>query len=248
NHGYSSSPIEYGDTVIALVGGEGRSVVAFDKKTGETKWKAGDFKNSYSTPRVLELAGREQLITFMADAVVGMDPADGAVLWSHPHQNQWEQNITMPIKIDDDHLFISSPQAGAKALKLTDNGDGFVVEETWSTRKIQFYHVNTVRDGDYVYGSTGTMAPSFMSALNLKTGEIAWRKRGYAKANCVSADGQLFILDEDGVLYLTTASPDDLVLHSKIDLTEDVAWTVPTIAGKTMYVRDKSRIMALDLG
>jgi outer membrane protein assembly factor BamB len=248
NHGYSSSPIEHDGRILVLSGGEGQSIIAFDRKTGEVEWKSGDFANSYSTPRVLELAGRTQLVAFMAEEVVGLDAGTGDVLWSYPHQNQWQQNITLPIKIDDDRLFVSSPQAGAKGLRLTVTEDGFAVEEIWSTRKIQFYHVNTVRNGDYVYGSTGTMAPAFMAALNIKTGEIAWRKRGYAKANCVAADGRLFILDEDGVLYLTTATPDDLVLHSQVELLDDVAWTVPTIVGKTMFVRDKRGIVALDLG
>ena len=121
------------------------------------------------------------------------------------------------------------------------------VEEVWSTRKIQFYHVSTVRDGDYVYGSTGSQV-AFISAVNVKTGEIGWRKRGFAKANVVHADGRLIILDEDGKLALTTATPTELTVHSEVELLEKVAWTVPTIVGKTMYVRDKVRILALDLG
>ena len=64
----------------------------------------------------------------------------------------------------------------------------------------------------------------------------------------MGADGRLIILDEDGVLYLTTATPDDLVMHSKVELLNTVSWTVPTIVGKTLYVRDKTEIMALDLG
>jgi outer membrane protein assembly factor BamB len=247
-HGYSSSPVEHGDTVIVLVGGEGQGIVALAKKDGQVRWKAGSFKNSYSTPRILSLAGREQLVAFMADEVVGLDPGDGDVLWTYAHENQWDQNISMPIRIDERRVFISSPQAGAKGLELTPSGETFQVAEVWATRKIQFYHVNTVRDGDWIYGSTGTFAPTFMAAMNLKTGEIAWRERGYAKANCVGAGGRLVILDEDGMLYLTTASPESLVLHSKAELLSKVSWTVPTIVGRTLYARDKSQIVAVDLG
>jgi hypothetical protein len=50
------------------------------------------------------------------------------------------------------------------------------------------------------------------------------------------------------MLYLTTATPDDLVMHSKVELLSKVSWTVPTVVGKTLYVRDKTEIMALDLG
>ncbi len=247
NHGYSSSPIEHGDTVIALVGGEGHGIIAFNKQDGTVAWKNLDFKNSYSTPQILTIDGEDQLVTFMAEELIGVDPASGELEWRYPHVNQWFQNIAMPILVDGQYLFLSSPTAGARGLKLTRKDGATEVEEVWSTRKIQFYHVTTVRQGDYVYGSTGLMAPAFMAAINVKTGEIAWRKRGFAKANCVGAGDHLVILDEDGKLYLTTATPEDLTIHSQVELLDKVAWSAPTIVGTTMYVRDKVNIMALDL-
>jgi len=247
-HGYASSPIAYGKTVIVLVGGEEKSIVAFKMKNGEVAWATHSFKNSYSTPKIVKLNGKDQLVTFMAHELVGIDPGTGELLWRHEHANQFEQNISMPILADNDVLFLSSPQVGAAGLKISGEGDDAKIEEVWSTRKIQFYHASTVQIGDYVYGSTGTMAPAFMAAVNMKTGEIPWRKRGFAKANSIYADGKLYVLDEDGVLYLTKPRPEDLEVVSKIQLLDKVAWTVPTIVGKTMYVRDNKHIMALDLG
>jgi outer membrane protein assembly factor BamB len=247
-HGYASSPVEYADTVIALVGGPGQSLVAFDKKDGRVAWKSLDFRNSYSSPRILKVNGKDQLVTFMATEVIGVDPASGALLWSHPHENQWKHNINMPILIDGNRLFLSAPEAGAKGLKLVADGDKTRVEEVWSTRKIQFYHVTTVSEGDWAYGSTGQMAPAFMAAINMRTGEIGWRERGMAKANVVWADGKLLILDEDGKLYLATATPEALTVHAKASLFDEVAWTVPTVVGQRMFVRSKKSIMALDLG
>lgn len=246
-HGYASSPVEYKDTVIALVGGAGQSIIAFDQKDGSVRWKNLSFKNSYSSPKIYHVGGRDELITFMEEEVIGVDPDNGELLWRYPHKNAFGQNISMPI-LDGDMLMVSSPQAGAKGLRLTLHGDKTDVEEVWSTRKIQFYHVSAVRVGDLVYGSTGARSPTFIAAVNIKTGKIAWRKRGFAKANCVYADGKLIILDEDGELGLTTATPEDLIVHSKVKLLDHVAWTVPTIVGKTMYVRDKKHLMALDLG
>jgi hypothetical protein len=145
-------------------------------------------------------------------------------------------------------LFFSVSGAGSRGVKLTKDGDKTKVEEIWSSRKIQFYHVTSVRIGDYVYGSTGN-GPNFFAAINFKTGKIAWRKRGFSKATCVYADGKFIILDEDGNLGLATATPEDLTVHSKVKLVDNgVAWTVPTIVGKNMYIRDKNTIMALDLG
>ena len=93
----------------------------------------------------------------------------------------------------------------------------------------------------------GMTSPAFLTAVNARTGEIAWRERGLAKANCVGADGKLVILDEDGKLVLATATPEKLVVHAETQLFDGLAWTVPTIVGTTLYVRDTERILALDL-
>lgn len=247
NHGYSSSPIAYGDTVIALVGGENSSVVAFNKKDGSVAWKNQSFGNSYSTPRIFNIDGEDQLVTFMATEMIGIDPRNGDLKWSIPHQNQWGQNINRPVLADGNILFMSSPQAGAKGIRLSVKDGKTTTKEVWATRKIQFYHVTSVQDGEWVYGSTGMRSPAFMAAVNIKTGEIGWRKRGYAKANVIGADGRLFVLDEDGVLTMATASPEDLTIQAQASIFDGVSWTVPTIVGDTMFVRDKQKMMALSL-
>jgi outer membrane protein assembly factor BamB len=248
SHGYSSSPVAFGDSVIVSVGDERASLVAFDRASGEIKWSGLSFKNSFSSPRIVEILGQPQLVAFMAGELVGVDPRDGKLLWRYEHANQWGQNITEPEIAGGDTIFLSSPQLGARGLRLKRDGDTIEVEELWTARRVQFYHGSSVRIGEWVYGSSGMTSPAFMMAVNLRTGEIAWRERGIAKANCVEADGKLVILDEDGVLYLASASPEELVVHAKTQLLEGLAWTVPTIVGTTLYVRDNERILALDLG
>jgi outer membrane protein assembly factor BamB len=248
DHGYASSPVAHRDMVIVPVGGASASLVAFDQATGAVRWRGLSFRNSYSSPRILEIAGEVQMVVFMAEELISVDPDDGALLWSYPHGNQWGHNISMPVVVDDDTLFLSSPQAGARGLRLVRDGEETRVEEIWSTRRIQLYHATSVRDGDWVYGSTGVTSPAFMTAVNVRTGEVAWRERGFAKANCVMADGKLVILDEDGVLYLATATPEELVVHARTQLLDRVSWTVPTLVSRTLYVRDRSEILALDLG
>jgi outer membrane protein assembly factor BamB len=247
-HGYGSSPLAYEGTVIVQIGGEQGSLVAFAQDDGSVKWKAHDLRNSHSSPRLVDIAGERQLLVFMANELIGVDPDTGSLRWSYAHANQWGHNINMPAVVDGDTIFLSSPQTGARGLKLVPDGDTIRVEEIWSSRRVQFYHVSSVRDGDWIYGSSGMMSPAFMTAVNVRSGDIGWRERGIAKANCVAADGKLVILDEDGMLYLAGATPQEFVVHSRTQLFDGVSWTVPTIVGKTLYVRDTQRIVALDLG
>jgi outer membrane protein assembly factor BamB len=246
-HGYSSSPMVYKDTVIVPLGGVKAGLVAFNQKDGKIRWKALDFNNSYSSPRLMNVAGEQQIVVFMAEELIGVNPDTGVLRWRYPHVNQWNHNITVP-EVAGDTIFLSSPQAGAKGIRLSLQGGEIQVEEIWSTRRVQFYHGSSVREGDWVYGSTGTMALNFMAAVNLRTGEIGWRERGFARANCVEANGKLIILDEDGVLYLASATPEKLVVHASTQLLNRTAWTVPTIVGQTLYVRDARKILAVNLG
>ena len=247
-HGYSSSPVAYKENVIVAVGGEKNGLVAFDQASGKVKWTSEAFKNSYSSPRIVDIAGEAQLVTFTAEALFGLDPDSGKLRWRYDYGNPWGHNIGMPTIVGGDTVFLSSPQTGARGLQLARDGDTITAEEVWTQRRIQFYHGATARIGDWVYGSTGTSSPTFMAAVNIRTGEIGWRERGIARANCVEADGKLIILGEDGTLYLAVATPEKLVVHSKTQLLAEVAWTVPTIVGRVLYARDKTQIIAVDLG
>lgn len=247
NHGYSSSPFAYKDTVIALVGGEGHGIVAFNKADGSIKWQKQDFGNSYSTPKLINIDGKDQLICFMGGEIIGLDPASGELKWSVAHENQWRQNCTLPIWTEDNVLVFTSLGEGTKAVRLSLDGDETKVEELWSTRKMRLHHSNAVQVGDYVYGFSGDNVKFFM-AVNVKTGELAWRERGFTTSNLIHADGKFIALDEDGNLMLITATPESAKIVSKVPLLEKVAWTAPTLVGKTLYVRDQNKIVALDLG
>ncbi|MFQ5428734.1 MAG: PQQ-binding-like beta-propeller repeat protein [Phycisphaerae bacterium] len=252
-HGYASSPFAYGKTIIVMVGGKGHAFVAFDQKSGAVIWEKQDFQNSYSTPKLVRVDGEPQLLCFMAKELAAINPASGELLWTYSISNQWNQNISLPILGKDNRLFISVAQAGSRGLKLTRKGKKTKVEETWSNRKVRIHHNNAIRVGDYVYASSGGMGrPGLFWAVNYKTGEVAWRQRGFAKANSLYADGQFIILDEDGELGIATATPELFEIHSRAHVLEPKGqsrtWTVPTLVGTTLYLRDSVKIMALDLG
>ena len=107
---------------------------------------------------------------------------------------------------------------------------------------------NVLRLGDHVYGSSGDFGQAFLTAVNVKTGEAAWRERGYGRSSLVHADGKAIMLTEDGTLLLATLSPNVFTVLSAAALFDTIAWTAPTLVGTTHYVRDRAQIMALDLG
>ncbi len=249
NHGYSSSPFGYKNLIITMVGGKAHSIVAFDKKTGKVVWKRHDFGNSYSTPKLITVDGEEQLLCFMAGEIAAISPQTGKLLWSQKHENQWKQNISLPIWDEKDHLlFISSAGPGSKGLKLSHKGKKTDVEEAWNNKRVGIHHTNAIQIGDCVYTSTGGMgAPGLFYAVDIKTGKTKWKERGFSKANAIYADGKLIILDEDGNLGLIDPSPEKFKIIAQVPLLSKVSWTVPTLVGTTLFVRDQNEILALDL-
>lgn len=252
-HGYSSSPVAYEDAVIVMVGGAGHALVAFDRETGAVRWKRQDYDNSYSTPKLIDVDGQDQLLCYMATGLFGLDPKNGDELWRYEIGNPSGQNISMPVWGSDHILFISTEGAGARGLKLTRDGAKTRVEEVWSNRRLNIHHQNAVRVGRHIYASTGGMGrPGLFCAVDAKTGELAWRERGFEKATCLFADGRFIILDESGQLGLATATPDLFQIHNKVTVLEPVGasntWTTPTLHGTTLYLRDSKSIKALDIG
>ncbi len=245
-YGYGASPVAYKDTIILPLGGEGQGVIAFRQSDGSVAWKAQDFEPSWATPLIIEVDGEDQVVVMMAKGVAGLDPNNGELKWKQDGHDG--SCICTPVWGKDNILFISGAYGvGARGIKLTRNEGRTVAEELWFTKKMQIMHGNAVRVGDVVYGSSGDFGPTFMAAVNVKTGELLWRKRGFSKATCVYGDKKLIILDEDGNLALTSPRSKKLKIRSKVEVCKRNSWTVPTLMGTRLYVRDRHQIMALDL-
>ena len=248
-NGYSCSPIAYKDKIVMLVGGPSSSIVAFNRKDGSVAWKKHDFKNSTSSPILISVDGQDQLVAFMYGEVVGVDPNDGNLLWSHPHPVDFGLNTSTPVWGNDNLLFVSSGyDGGSRVLKLTRAGDKTKVEELWANRLMRVHFTNAIRVGDAIYGSSGDFGPAPFTAVDVKTGNVLWRHRSFPRASFLFADGRFIILDEDGHLLLATATAEGLTVTSKAELLGTKSWTVPSLSGTRLYVRDRKNILAVELG
>jgi outer membrane protein assembly factor BamB len=248
--GYGCSPIAYGDTIICSVGGPGQSVVAFRQADGGVAWKSGHFLVSEAAPILITVDGRRQLVVFGGGAVHGLNPATGAVLWSHPHDPGNDLNVNTPIFSDTDNILLlsSAYKAGSRAIRLKQNGDVTDTEELWFSNRVRYMFLSALRLGDYVYGTAGDLGPSFLTALNIKTGEMVWQHRGIGRASMLYADGKAILLEEDGDLVMARLTPEGVTVLGQSKLFDTMSWTAPTLIGATLYARDREKLVALDLG
>jgi outer membrane protein assembly factor BamB len=248
--GYSSSPIAYRNLVIlGAGGGDDAGLIAFNKKDGTFAWKNEGLTLAQSSPILIDFHGQDQLVLFTSKSLAGVNPASGELLWSHPNESDDVAALATPLWTGDDLIFVSAAyDSGSRVIRLKREGGKTVPEELWYGRKLRIHHGNAIRIGDYVYGSSGDFGPAILAAVNIRTGDVVWRERGFAKATCVYADGKMILLDEDGQLALLTVSPDGMTVRSKCDVADRTAWAAPTLAGTTLFIRDRKNIMAFDLG
>jgi outer membrane protein assembly factor BamB len=246
--GYASSPMAWKDMIIVKVGGPGNSLVAFKQSDGSIVWKKHSFDNSPSSPLLINVSGQPQLVAFMCEMILGVNPDSGELLWSHPHKTEYGLNVSLPIWGEDNLLFVSSAyDSGSRVLRVTREGETTKVEEIWYSRLMRIHFGNAIRLGDLVYGSSGDFGPAPLTAVDIKSGRIAWRNRALARANLLAVGGKLLLLDEDGTLALATPTADGLTIHARASVLSNNAWTVPTLVGSTLYLRDRKHILALDL-
>jgi outer membrane protein assembly factor BamB len=244
NRGYSPSPIGYKNTIIVKLGGSNHAIVALSPKDGSLVWQKHTFENAPATPIVAEVNGQEQLITQFTEQVVGLNPSNGDLLWQHPHKTDYGLNITPPIVGPDSIVVVTSAYSGgARGVQIKGNKPA----ELWKHNRMRVHFTSAILIGDHVYGSSGDFGPSPITAVDVRTGKVAWQDRTFAKANLVRAGDKVVLLDEDGNLGLVTLSPQGMKVLARAQVATNNAWTAPSLAGSTLYVRDRRDIMAFDL-
>jgi outer membrane protein assembly factor BamB len=95
--GYSASPVAFKNLIITTAGGPGRGVVAVTAETGAFAWRSQDFQNGYSSPLLIDLDGRPELVVFTFGEVSGLDPATGTLEWTVAHRAEQGVNVATPI-------------------------------------------------------------------------------------------------------------------------------------------------------
>jgi len=249
--GYAPSPVPYRDVVIATVGGENQSVMAFRQDTGDVVWSAGTFLDSIvpASPLIIRDANGVQLIVLSGDAVHGVNPDSGEFYWTFSFPTEMGVNITTPSwDPEKRQLFLTAAlDGGTRVLQLNHLGPGTEVQELWFTERMRVHHTNVMHvNGQYV-GSSGASGAFILTAIDSQTGAVQWRDRSFAKANFLQVNDRILVLDEDGTLALAAFLSDGLVVFSKAQVATPPAWTVPTLVKTNLYLRDQKNIMAFDL-
>ncbi len=252
-YGMACSPLAVGDQVVVAVGAPAATIVALKARSGKLAWKAGTDPAGYSSPVVINIAGREQIVATTGNSVLGLAPNSGAVLWRYPFATNFHCNIALPVAIGEQVLISSGEDHGSVLLALKPDGDRFDIEEVWSSLGSKSvlrseWQTPLLVDG-YLYGmdNVGGAGPiTHLTCIHAATGERTWQKPRFGKGNLIAADGKLFISTMNGELVVVHAAPekfDEVGRAVVIGPTRQA----PALAAGLLYLRDDAEIVCLDV-
>jgi outer membrane protein assembly factor BamB len=248
--GYSESALVDGDNVIATPGGGAATLVALNKKSGETAWKAQVPTGNgvgYSSSIVAEIAGQRQYIQFLAGGVVGVSAKDGKMLWRFdaPACRQGI-NCSTPIYKDGYVFAASAYQHGGALGKLDATGGAINATEVYFTKQMRNHHGGMVLVGDYLYG----FDERILTCLEFKTGKVMWAEQSVGKGSVTYADGMLYCRSERGPVALVEATHTGYVEKGRFeqpDRSKDPSWPYPVVANGNLYLRDMGVLLCYDV-
>lgn len=251
--GYSCSPLAHGDLVIMALGqregdqNQGKSLIAFNQRSGEEVWRSCTFKLTHSSPILIKFAGRDQLVICTQAEVLGVDPTNGTQLWRHPlPEGDLHAMFATPVWDGKDTLFFWASEVGC-ALRLASQGATITPELRWSSAQTSLGMGTPVLLGDMLVGSKLGSPPTPVAAVDVRTGKFIWRERAFSGATAIGAGDKIILLDHDGFLGLARVAREGMTTLARHQITERESLTVPTLVGTTLYVRDRKHIMAFDL-
>ena len=201
-HGNGGSPILHdGRLVVSIDGYDTAYLVAVDARTGEERWRSvrpDPVSQAYSTPIVIDVGGREQIVNVSAFRTSGHDPASGREIWEVVYPRGFS-NVPRPV-FGHGLVYLSTGFQQPTLLAVRADGAGDVTRShvAWRLRRGAPLTPSPILVGDELYMVTDFGIATCVDAL---TGEIHWQERlgGNHSASPVFAGGRIYFQNEAGV-------------------------------------------------
>ena len=271
--GVASTPVVEGKLLIAQIGGSpagsqdinsgavrgnGTGIVAFDKRTGEERYRLSDELASYASPVVRTIGGRRWAFVFARGGLIGFEPTKGKLDFAFPWRAKKLESVNAanPVVVDDTVFVTESYGPGGAWLRVKPGGYEVLREDPpGGDGTLRSHWATPIHREGYLYGCSGEASGGAeLRAVKLATGEVAWRKAGLGRSTAILVDGHLVVLTEQGELLVVRATPekyDELSRAKPADangpLLGPPAWNPPALAAGLLYARGKGKLVCFDL-
>jgi outer membrane protein assembly factor BamB len=259
--GASSSPVLFENLLILTMDGvDLQYVVALDKRTGETVWKAnrsvawndenvpgqmakdGDLRKAHSTPLIATVAGEPQMFSAGAKAAYGYDPRTGRELWRVEYSD-W--SVAPRPLYDQGLVFFVTGLMKKELWAVRPDGQGDVTEThvAWKLGT----HVGKYASPILVEGLIYTAAEeSFITCVEAATGTVVWTERlgGKYAASPIYAGGRLYFFDQEG--RTTVLKPGRTCQVLANNALADGFMASPAVSDKALLLRTRTHLYRIE--
>ena len=232
----AASPVLFGDTAILQCDelDQQSRLIAFDKKTGDVKWEEKRPKAGFghSTPVLATIGGKQQLLLSASNALQGLDPANGKVLWTCEAKGD-----TVSPVFGNGLAYIDTGRGGpAFAVDPTGTGDVTKTHLKWKLNQMPEGYGSPVVAGEYLYR---LHSPETLKCIKLATGEVVFSERmpGITTSSSPIVAGDRLYLASAGKSYVLKvgATPEILAVN---DL-GDPGSASPAVAGGKLFLKGR---------
>jgi outer membrane protein assembly factor BamB len=234
--GFVCSPLVTGDSVYVQAGA---GLIKLDKRTGETRWRSlvdegGMWGSAFSSPLLTEIAGQQQLLVQTRTRLVGVNPEDGAELWTRDIEAFRGMNILTPTVYDDS--VITSSYGGKTILHRLNSVNGAIsVDSAWEDGS-QGYMSSPLIIKDHAFLHLRNRR---FACFDLRSGKQTWRTTPFAEYWSLVANGdRILALDCEGRLRLIRANPERYEELDSAKLSDAPTWAHLAVCGEEVVIRE----------
>jgi outer membrane protein assembly factor BamB len=255
----TQNPLLYGNLLIVAAQTSEAGVVAYDKLTGELKWKSPALSGSpgYVSPSIVKIGGEDQLVMGMAAAgmgrnasggsVNGLDPLSGKVLWTY---SNWQCIIPVPHAVDAGEgrvLITGGYNAGAAMIKVQKKDDGtYGVTELFKTVEFGAHTQPPILYKDHFYAQYSTNERSDGLVCMGMDGKIKWKtgdEPAFVRGGSILVDGLLLSTDGSKMLYVVEPDPSGFKPLASAELLEQgTNWGPLALVDGKLLIRDQKNL------
>jgi outer membrane protein assembly factor BamB len=247
-HGYHHNPLLLGDQLVLSFDALAEAaVLSLDSRTGQPRWRLplpSDYPSNVA-PFPVEAGGRSLVVAVGNDKTRALDARDGSVVW---HATGPTKYCVAGPAAGSGVLFVNGgyPDRRSLGFNLAARGEVRSADVAWESRKGTTYVPSPVfHDGSFYAVNDGGLA----TAWDARSGEVRWQERlnGRYRASLVLAEGRLYATNDAGVTTVFKASPVRYEALGSGDVGEFV-YATPALANGKVFIRTKSRLVALGCG
>ena len=217
-------------------------VVALDAQTGKVRWKANrhdPVSQAYTTPLVIRVGERDQVVSVGAHHTIAYDPRTGKEIWRVGYGDGFS-NVPRPV-YGHGMVYITTGffQPELMAVRVDGAGDVTRSHVAWTLKRSVPLTPSPLLVGDEIYVISDN---GIATCLDAKDGTILWQERlgGNYSASPVYADGRIYFLNEEGVA--TVVAPGRTLRRLAVNRWTDRTLASIGVARGSLFIRTQSNL------